>query len=131
MSYSCSKLMLVLVEWCQKYTMHCSLLRMGLHIYRQVRVSMLTPVHRRKRQHWACFRNGLMDNEFEVLTWPPNSPDLNPIELLWDVLDKQVRSMKASSGNLQDLKDLLLKSLCQIPQHTFSDLVESIPQWSI
>ncbi|KAK3554887.1 hypothetical protein QTP86_000920 [Hemibagrus guttatus] len=109
-------------------TLHCRRKDIS-YSQRQVRVSMLTPVNRRKRQHWACFRNGLMDNEFEVLTWPPNSPDLNPIELLWDVLDKQVRSMKASSGNLQDLKDLLLKSLCQIPQHTFSDLVESIPQW--
>ncbi|KAM8934144.1 chemerin-like receptor 2 [Pelodytes ibericus] len=29
-------------------------------------------------------------NEFKVLTWPPNSPDLNPIEHHWDVLDKQV-----------------------------------------
>lgn len=24
-----------------------------------------------------------------LLTWPPNSSDLNPIEHLWDVLDKQ------------------------------------------
>ncbi|MCJ8741340.1 hypothetical protein PDJAM_G00069450 [Pangasius djambal] len=29
------------------------------------------------------------DKEFKVLTWPPDSPDLNPIEHLWDVLDKQ------------------------------------------
>jgi len=28
--------------------------------------------------------------EFQVLTWPPNTPDLNPIEHLWDVLEKQV-----------------------------------------
>ena len=35
------------------------------------------------------------DKEFKVLTWPPNSPDLNLIEHLWDVLDKQVRAMKA------------------------------------
>ncbi|KAK3554948.1 hypothetical protein QTP86_001871 [Hemibagrus guttatus] len=61
------------------------------------------------------------DNEFEVLTWPPNSPDLYPIEHLWDVLDKQVRSMEA--------QDLLLTSWCQIPQHTFRDLVESMPRW--
>ena len=35
------------------------------------------------------------NNEFEVLTWPPNSPDLNPIAHLWNVLDKQVRSIEA------------------------------------
>ncbi|KAK3533885.1 hypothetical protein QTP70_033007 [Hemibagrus guttatus] len=57
-------------------------------------------------------------NQFE-LTWPPNSPDLNPAQHLWDVLDKQVRSMEAPPCNLEDLKDLLLTSWCQIPQHTF------------
>ncbi|KAK3516948.1 hypothetical protein QTP70_028239, partial [Hemibagrus guttatus] len=30
------------------------------------------------------------NNQFEVLTWPPNSPDFNPIKHLWDVLNKQV-----------------------------------------
>ncbi|KAK3531598.1 hypothetical protein QTP70_024987 [Hemibagrus guttatus] len=62
-----------------------------------------------------------------ALTWPPNSPDLSPIEHLWDVLDKQVRSLEASSCNLHDLKDLLLTSWCQVPQHTFRDLAESRP----
>ena len=28
-------------------------------------------------------------NKFEVLSCPPNSPDLNPIEHLWDLWDKQ------------------------------------------
>ncbi|MCJ8743381.1 hypothetical protein PDJAM_G00093370 [Pangasius djambal] len=69
------------------------------------------------------------DKEFKVLTWPPNSPDLNPIEHLWDVMDKQGQSMEAPPHNLQDLKDLLLTSWCQIPQHTFRGLVESMPRW--
>ena len=65
-------------------------------------------------------------NEFEMLTWPPNSPDLNPIKHLWDVLDKKVRSTEAPPCNLQDLKDLLLTSWCQIPQHTFRGLMDSV-----
>ncbi|MCI4391499.1 hypothetical protein PGIGA_G00135220 [Pangasianodon gigas] len=63
------------------------------------------------------------DNEFKVLTWPPNSPDLNLIKYLWDVLNKQVRSMEAPPCNIQDLKDLLLTFWCQIPQHTFRELI--------
>merc|ERR1711980_5436 len=70
------------------------------------------------------------NNQFVVSPWPPNSPDLNPMEHLWDVLDKQVRSMEAPPHNLQDLKDLLLTSWCQIPQHTFRGLVESMPEGS-
>ena len=83
------------------------------------------PCHKAKMvQEWFEEHN----NEFEVLTWPPNSPDLNPIEHLWDVLNKQVRSKEALPRNLQDLKDLLLTSWCQIPQHTFRGLVESMPR---
>ncbi|KAK3509169.1 hypothetical protein QTP70_020280 [Hemibagrus guttatus] len=36
------------------------------------------------------------------------------------------RSMETPPRNVQDLKDLLLTSWCQIPQHTFRDLVESM-----
>lgn len=68
------------------------------------------------------------NNEFKVLTLPPNSPDLNLINHLWDTLDKQVQSMEAPPCNLQDLKDLLLTSWCQIPQYTFRGLVESMPE---
>lgn len=30
-------------------------------------------------------------NLFKVMVWPPQSPDLNPIELLWDEVDRQLR----------------------------------------
>ncbi|KAK3561798.1 hypothetical protein QTP86_014378, partial [Hemibagrus guttatus] len=43
--------------------------------------------------HKAKMAQELFDdhnNEFEVLTWPPNSLDLNPVGNQWDVLNKQV-----------------------------------------
>ncbi len=33
------------------------------------------------------------DNEFTLLKWPPQSPDLNPIEQVWDVLEREIRTM--------------------------------------
>lgn len=51
------------------------------------------------------------DKGFNLLTWRPNSPDLNPIKYFWNVLDK-VRSMEEPPCNL-------LVCWFQIPQHTF------------
>ena len=31
------------------------------------------------------------ENVLRVMTWPPQSPDLNPIGLLWDELDRKIR----------------------------------------
>ncbi|KAK3560338.1 hypothetical protein QTP86_006422 [Hemibagrus guttatus] len=59
------------------------------------------PCHKAEMvQEWFDDHN----NQFEVLTPPPNSPDLNPIQHLWDVLDKQVRSMETPPYNLQGPK---------------------------
>ncbi|KAK3554624.1 hypothetical protein QTP70_029675 [Hemibagrus guttatus] len=40
----------------------------------------------------------------------------------------EVVPIESPPCNLVDLKDLLLTSWCQIPQHTFRDLVESMPR---
>jgi len=33
------------------------------------------------------------DNEFTILKWRPQSPDLNPIEHLWVVVEREIRVM--------------------------------------
>ncbi|KAK3539129.1 hypothetical protein QTP86_026698, partial [Hemibagrus guttatus] len=59
------------------------------------------PCHKAEMlQEWFDDHN----NQFEVLTPPPNSPDLNPVQHLWDVLDKQVRSMESITSQLTGLK---------------------------
>ncbi len=37
-------------------------------------------------------------NEFTLLKWPPQSPDLNPIERLWDVVEREIRSQQICSN---------------------------------
>ena len=46
------------------------------------------------------------DKEFRVLTWPANSPDLNPNKHLWGMIHG------GPLHNLQDFEDLLLMSCC-------------------
>ncbi len=46
------------------------------------------------------------DNEFTLLKWPPESPDLNPIEHLWDVVEREILIMDVQTTNLQQLCDV-------------------------
>ncbi len=38
-------------------------------------------------------QTGLHDNVYNLLKWPPQSPDLNPTEHLWDVVEREIRIM--------------------------------------
>ena len=68
------------------------------------------------------------NQEFQVLPWPPNSPDLNPIESLWDHLDRHVRRMEPPPHTLQQLLDSLQSAWLQIPETTFHNLIASLPR---
>ena len=48
--------------------------------------------------------------------WPANSPDLNPIEHVWDSLDRQLRRRPNSPANLNELRQALIQEWNNIPQ---------------
>ncbi len=68
------------------------------------------------------------DNEFIFLKWPPQSPDLNPIEHLWDVVEREIRIMDVQLTNLQKLCDVIMSIWTKISEECFQHLVESMPQ---
>ncbi len=68
------------------------------------------------------------DNEFTLLKWPPQSPDLNPIEHLWDVVEREICIMDVQPTNLHQLRDAIMLIRTKISEECFQHLVESMPQ---
>lgn len=60
-----------------------------------------------------------------MLKTPPQSPDLNPIEHLWDHLEKRIRSHTISSKT--QLKEIILTEWGQISGDYTKKLVHSMP----
>ena len=55
--------------------------------------------------------------KLDVLDWAPKSPDLNPIEMLWSILDKKpaskpMYSKAALMDRLQEERDNVDQDLC-------------------
>ncbi len=68
------------------------------------------------------------DNEFTLLKWPPQSPDLNPIEHLCDVVEREIHIMDVQPTNLQQLCDAIMSIWTKISEECFQHLVESMPR---
>ncbi|GFW73807.1 transposase domain containing protein [Trichonephila clavipes] len=45
------------------------------------------------------------DTEFQLMSCPPNSPDLNQIEHIWDVMGQQLTVQRQPIPNISDLRD--------------------------
>lgn len=72
------------------------------------------------------FKAYLAEKDIETLPWPSQSPDLNPIENLWDDLDRRVQQIKRKSFG--DYKEALFRAWTEIPQETLIKLVRSMPK---
>ena len=58
-----------------------------------------------------------------MLDWPPYSPDLNPIEHLWDALDRRVRKRVNVLNDVAQLQLALIEEWNNILQRTIDNLV--------
>jgi hypothetical protein len=67
---------------------------------------------------------GCIEENCDLLSdWPPNSPDLSPIEMLWGILKSVVA--KTSPTTVGELKQVLVEAWASVPQLTVDKVCRS------
>jgi transposase len=68
----------------------------------------------------------LQENVPNIMDWPSNSPDLNPIENLWAIVKRNVE--KRMPQNIGDLEQFMDEEWQNIPNSVLISLVNSMPR---
>ena len=68
------------------------------------------------------------DNSVEVLDWPPQSPDLNPIENVWPVLKSRLNAHDEEPTSIAELWERIQTEWENIPSSLCVDVIDSMPQ---
>jgi transposase len=68
------------------------------------------------------------NNEIEVLEWPAQSPDLSPIEHLWEYLERRLAAYKTEPKGMLELWERIEIEWDKIPLEVCMNLIESMPR---
>ncbi|CAG8609897.1 14261_t:CDS:2 [Cetraspora pellucida] len=82
----------------------------------------LAPCHTAQYTKWW-----MKTHNIPILDWVPYSPDLNPIEHLWDYLDCQVRKRKPLPSSKNELIKAIQEEWAKIPLEVLRNLILSMP----
>ncbi|GFT98459.1 transposable element Tcb1 transposase [Trichonephila clavipes] len=69
----------------------------------------------------------LQSEDFTRIDWRPYSPDLNPIEYVWNMLGRRIAARQPPPTCLPELRRALLDVWCNIPQNQIDNLILSMP----
>ncbi|GFT28582.1 transposable element Tc3 transposase [Trichonephila clavipes] len=70
----------------------------------------------------------LQSGDIIRMDWPAYSPDLNPIEHVWDMLGRRIADRQPPPTCLPELRRTLLDEWCNIPQDQIDNLILSMPR---
>ena len=66
--------------------------------------------------------------EIRVLEWPPQSPDLSPIENIWHYMKVRIGAKRHRIKNVQQMAEAIREAWEQIPVEVFVKLANSMPK---
>ncbi|GBN25451.1 Transposable element Tcb1 transposase [Araneus ventricosus] len=66
-------------------------------------------------------------DEFHLMSWPPNSPYLNPMENIWNVMEQQLRAQTPPCPKISTLRDRCLDIWYNLSPVMYQALVASLP----
>ena len=69
----------------------------------------------------------LEENNIPTMTWPSQSPDRNPIEHLWDELERRIHK-RTPPNTKEELWEIIQQEWLQIPSSVTQNLVNSMPK---
>jgi transposase len=72
--------------------------------------------------------NWLKNNEIQLLDWPAQSPDLNPIEHLWEHLKRRLDSYEEVPKSMHELWERIEKEWEAIPKEECRKLIYTMPK---
>ena len=68
------------------------------------------------------------DSDIQLLVWPAQSPDLNPIEHLWVHLKCALQKYSTPPKGVHELWERVEEKWNEIPAETCQKLIESMPK---
>ncbi|GBL82680.1 Transcription factor Sox-6 [Araneus ventricosus] len=76
------------------------------------------------RPHRALLVDEFLESEdIRRMDWQARSPDLNPIEHVWDALGRAIATRNPPPGTIQEMKTALLNEWDQLPQEMINCLI--------
>ncbi|GFU61116.1 transposable element Tcb2 transposase [Trichonephila clavipes] len=79
------------------------------------------------RPHWTLAVDKLLESkDITRMDWPAYSPDLNPIEHVWEALGRRIAIRLQHPENTQQLKQLLIEEWVLLPQEMLHQVVLSM-----
>ena len=121
------------------FPLHRILGKMDKKVYKNILIHHLVPYVRQGMPVGWIFQHDndpkhtssdvkayLKSKKIHVLDWPSQSPDLNPIEHLWDVLQRRCEGRFAS--NDKEKFQQLAEEWSNIPADVLNNLIDSMPR---